>query len=237
MNTLAISLLLAHLVGDFVLQPDTLVKQKTRQGRRSPYLLLHVLIHAALIALLLGRQIPEYIHALWVIPLSHWSIDALKLELRGRFSEPLLFLADQLAHLLMIAWVVMYYTPVDTAFLREVDWRLWAVALIALTRASDFLLQAVLGRWSGALDEIAGLPGAGRFIGWLERLLIFGFILLGQWAAIGWLLAAKSIFRFGDLSRASDRKLTEYVLVGTLLSFTLAVLLGYTFLQLVPASP
>jgi len=40
------------------------------------------------------------------------------------------------------------------------------------------------------------------------------------------MLAAKSIFRFGDLSRAQDVKLTEYVLLGTLLSMVLSLLIG-----------
>ncbi|TVR27761.1 MAG: DUF3307 domain-containing protein, partial [Balneolaceae bacterium] len=39
-------------------------------------------------------------------------------------------------------------------------------------------------------------------------------------------LAAKSIFRFGDLTRSKDRKLTEYILVGTLLSFLIAIATG-----------
>ncbi|RYE13805.1 MAG: DUF3307 domain-containing protein, partial [Sphingobacteriales bacterium] len=41
--------------------------------------------------------------------------------------------------------------------------------------------------------------------------------------AVGFLLAAKSIFRFGDLKEAHDIKLTEYVLIGTLLSFGMAI--------------
>jgi len=51
-------------------------------------------------------------------------------------------------------------------------------------------------------------------------------MLTGHFEAIGFLLAAKSIFRFGDLKEAKDRKLTEYVLIGTLLSFGLALLTG-----------
>jgi len=60
----------------------------------------------------------------------------------------------------------------------------------------------------------------------LERLFVFGFILMQQWAAIGLLIAAKSVFRFGDLNKGKNRKLTEYVLIGTLLSFGLAILSG-----------
>ena len=40
------------------------------------------------------------------------------------------------------------------------------------------------------------------------------------------LLAAKSIFRFGDLRQSDDKMRTEYVLLGTLFSFTLTIMLG-----------
>ena len=70
------------------------------------------------------------------------------------------------------------------------------------------------------------MQNAGNYIGILERLFIFSFIITGHFEAIGFLLAAKSIFRFGDLKEAKDRKLTEYVLIGTLLSFGIALLVG-----------
>ena len=71
------------------------------------------------------------------------------------------------------------------------------------------------------------LQNAGNYIGILERLFVFCFILTGHFEAIGFLLAAKSIFRFGDLKEAKDRKLTEYVLIGTLLSFGIAMATGF----------
>jgi len=52
---------------------------------------------------------------------------------------------------------------------------------------------------------------------------------MNEWQAIGFLIAAKSVFRFGDLSRAKDRKLTEYILIGTLLSFGFAILIGLLY--------
>lgn len=70
------------------------------------------------------------------------------------------------------------------------------------------------------------------YIGIIERILVFVFIVTNHWEAIGFLLAAKSVFRFGDLKRAKDRRLTEYILVGTLLSFGLAILSGMTTLYL-----
>jgi hypothetical protein len=60
----------------------------------------------------------------------------------------------------------------------------------------------------------------------MERLFVFTFVVMGRWEGIGFLMAAKSIFRFGDLKEAKDRKLTEYILIGTLLSFGIAMALG-----------
>ena len=52
------------------------------------------------------------------------------------------------------------------------------------------------------------------------------FVLLNQFSAIGFLIAAKSIFRFGDLTKHQDRKLTEYVLLGTFTSVALTMAVG-----------
>ncbi len=70
------------------------------------------------------------------------------------------------------------------------------------------------------------LPRAGMYIGILERLFVFAFILLGRWEAIGLLIAAKSVFRFNDLKEFNNRRWTEYILIGTLLSFGMAILAG-----------
>jgi len=63
-------------------------------------------------------------------------------------------------------------------------------------------------------------------------LFIFLFIVINYWQGIGFLLAAKSIFRFGDLTKSEDRNLTEYILIGTLLSFGIAIAtaMGYNYL-------
>lgn len=57
-------------------------------------------------------------------------------------------------------------------------------------------------------------------IGNLERALIFLLIFIGYPAGIGFLVAAKSILRFEE---AKKQKLAEYVLIGTLLSFSMAI--------------
>jgi hypothetical protein len=60
----------------------------------------------------------------------------------------------------------------------------------------------------------------GATIGVLERLLIVTFVLTGSEAAIGFVVAAKTLARFRQLD---DRDFAEYYLLGTLASVAVAV--------------
>ena len=64
----------------------------------------------------------------------------------------------------------------------------------------------------------------GRLIGILERIFVYIFVLLGQFAAIGFILAAKGVARFQDFK---SRTFAEYVLIGTLISTLLAMIVGF----------
>lgn len=59
----------------------------------------------------------------------------------------------------------------------------------------------------------------GRVIGFLERVMIFFFVLNGHYSAMGFILAAKGITRFKKLE---ERTFAEYFLIGTLLSAVVA---------------
>jgi hypothetical protein len=63
----------------------------------------------------------------------------------------------------------------------------------------------------------------GATIGVLERLLIVTFVLVGADAAIGFVIAAKTIARFRQLD---DRDFAEYYLLGTLASVSVAIVTG-----------
>jgi hypothetical protein len=87
------------------------------------------------------------------------------------------------------------------------------------------IIKTFISQWTPdtLYTVTSSLPDAGKIIGYLERLMVLTFILSHHWEAVGFLLAAKSVFRFGDLKESHDRKLTEYVLIGTLLSFGIAL--------------
>jgi hypothetical protein len=79
-------------------------------------------------------------------------------------------------------------------------------------------------------DPGADLPLGGQLIGRLERLMILMLLLAHQPDAIGLLIAAKSILRFNELARDTDRRASEYVIIGTLASFAWAMATAYATL-------
>ena len=63
----------------------------------------------------------------------------------------------------------------------------------------------------------------GKRIGIFERVIILTLVLLGQYEAIGFLITGKSIIRFAD---SNGHLKSEYVLVGTMMSYAISILTG-----------
>lgn len=235
MILLTLKLLLAHLLGDFVFQSSKWIRDKQQMIHRSRYLYLHLGVHLILLVILLGNP-TRYWLGILIIVISHFVIDLAKLSFRTKMNDRLLFFSDQLVHLLIILVVVTLYESYSfqLEILSEPKVYLLAIAVVFTTRDSSIVMKLLLAKWT-ASDDFSrdSLSQAGEYIGMLERLFIFFFVVLNYWQSIGFLLAAKSVFRFGDLSKAKDRKLTEYMLIGTLLSFALAILSGLSYSYLV----
>jgi len=128
----------------------------------------------------------------------------------------------------------IYPFSIDSGLIFSKEVLLTLLSLVFLIPVSSIIMLTVMSKWQ--IDDSpkeSGLKKAGAYIGVLERLFIFLFVVLGQWAGIGFLITAKSVFRFGDLSRAKDRKLTEYILIGSLFSFLIAIVTGLAFNYLI----
>jgi len=80
-----------------------------------------------------------------------------------------------------------------------------------------------------------GFEQGGRIIGMLERGIIFLLVLVESPTAIGFLIAAKSLLRFGDIGSGASRKEVEYILIGTLMSFLFGLTTSYLTLLAVGA--
>ena len=221
-----VKLLLAHLFGDFLLQPTSWVIHKEKKKHRSVYLYFHTLLHFVLAWALVG-EIAFGWYAL-ALAITHGCIDFLKLHFQTQKTKRTWFSVDQILHLIVIVAITLIYnnTPIDNTAFNNSFWIVFT-GIILLTKPTSIIIKNIISIWTPEnKTKDDSLQNAGNYIGILERLFVFCFILTGHFEAIGFLLAAKSIFRFGDLKEAKDRKLTEYVLIGTLLSFGIALLIG-----------
>lgn len=227
-----VKLVLAHLIGDFMLQPLKWVIHKEANKIKSKYLYFHVLIHFALYVLVLWD------FTLWkiavILALSHLLIDLAKLYANPWFkNKSIPFFIDQILHILVL-YVCSYYTELPEHFISLFENLNWPLVLVVLfvTSPSAIIMGKLLEPMSGQINtDHKSLPNAGKYIGIIERLFVLVFILLGRWEAIGLLITAKSVFRFNDLKESNNRKLTEYILIGTLVSFGLAILAGLWYLN------
>lgn len=222
-----IKLILAHLLGDFILQPNSWVSDKENRKLKSKYLYIHVLIHTVLSFIFLWN-----IQLWWVavlVGVSHFMIDVSKLYFQNIKTKKSWFFGDQLLHIAVITVISFYFNEFNFEFLNDKNILKIVMAALFLTSPTSIIIKTLLSSWTPVAEaqsniQTESLSSAGKYIGILERLLVFTFIMVNHWEGVGFMVAAKSVFRFSDLAQAKQRKLTEYVLIGTLLSFGMAVL-------------
>ncbi len=98
------------------------------------------------------------------------------------------------------------------------------------------LVAALTRQWLAEIqndDAAKGLQAGGLWIGRLERLLTVSFVLVNHPEAIAALVVAKGVIRFAEIKEASNRRVAEYILIGSMLSFGIALLLGWSARHLV----
>lgn len=237
--SLMLRLVAAHVLMDFIFQSSKMVKAKTSgtTSQQLAYNLGHSLLHAMATYLIVGQC------ELWYIPViifvSHFGIDFFyKRNKDGIVS----FIIDQILHLLIIIGICIFVAgktididQISDIFNSDKFWII-CIAYLLITKPTSVFIGKFISRWKPQInkqsntqltsDEEKGLDRAGEWIGYIERLLILSFIMINQWSAIGFLLAAKSIFRYGNLKENTDIRMTEYVLIGTLCSFAIAIIIG-----------
>jgi len=239
-QALLIRLLLGHFVSDFVFQSQKMVEGKTEYRLRSRALYLHGAIYAVIVFALSGA----WKQAGWMLPClfaTHVLLDGWKAT---RPKKAAVFLFDQLAHLIVLAGVFLLLARTLTGPAGELFRGLWQSTRILGIALAYLLVLWPGGRLIGEMTEpfrqqlnysrSRGLAKAGLWIGCLERAFVLSFVLLNQLSGVALLLGLKSLFRFGEIKDPQNRKETEYILIGTMLSFGFAFAIGIavkTFLK------
>ena len=219
--------LIAHLLYDFVFQPAEWSNNK-KSSLFSAFHAYHVLI-VFLFSYILSFD-PGFWTGALVLAFLHLLTDMSKSFLHIKNRSRNLFFIDQVVHLISIVLVVVAYSRLYSInFIFELDLFILAVAagFILCSKPSNVLIKNIFISFSietpgdgHGIENDGGLPNAGKLIGISERYLALALIILGQYPAVGLIIAAKSILRLNSTQKS------EYVLVGTLLSFAIAVFSG-----------
>ena len=214
----AVALAFGHSLADFLMQTDEMVRHKTRPH----VLLLHVCIVTAVSWAALGFPLEPLL--LLLIGASHFAIDWLKLRHGSGSFGP--FVIDQAAHLFMIvlgaalfpaAWAEGLWANAPGPFALLPQAMALGAGFVFTVWGGDYAVRALMSDLTP--PDPASLPKGGRLIGRLERAMILMLVIAGQPDGIGFLIAAKSLLRFNDLAHDKDRRVSEYVIIGTLASF------------------
>lgn len=255
-------LFLAHILGDFYFQPSSWVENRYEKHLKSIRLYQHVLIHAVFVFTILfcaGYSLTIVCYGSAFVLVTHLLIDVVKSYLPRTSTY---FFLDQVIHLMMliILWACINSDndKVIAHLFQKVDYKFVGViiAYSLVLKPTSIIISMLLEQWSEIAksnsnsgqeerrdsittaegEDIKSLISAGKIIGMVERVLILTFVLLNQFSGVGFLLAAKSVFRFGDLKEKNDHKMTEYVMLGTLLSVTITLFIGLITLYIVKGS-
>lgn len=229
---------IAHLLADFIFQPHSWSIQKSNN-----ILTRHHIYHCLVVFLF--SYLLSFDYGFWKFALIltgiHFTTDILKsfLELKpqpnGKSSNN--FFIDQLIHiatLFAISILYHYYCGINFIVEIPVNVTIIVAGFILCAKPTNVFIKNIFISFSietppnteqsknleSTQNNEKSLPNAGKLIGIMERFLVLSLILVGQYSAVGLIIAAKSILRFRSPQQ------NEYILVGTLLSFGIAVMIS-----------
>ena len=245
---LFLTVLLAHLLGDFPLQSSSMMRAK-HQGVRG------YIEHGAIHLLVLGSCIVAFISLALLTSLWFWVVACLYIAVhlgidwakQGLVSRAKLtdsatvFLLDQVLHGCTIITLAWFLTRPTWATLRsQFSWSTATgdrvleagIVYVGVIFAGGYLIRYLTRNLSAGIEKPGEteeqVKNAGMYIGWLERFLVVTAILVQSPSMVGLILTGKSIARFPELKE----RFAEYFLIGTLLSIGLAVLGGLVLAKL-----
>lgn len=225
-NLVFVLLILGHVLGDFYFQTDKMVEDKEGYSKA---LIAHGIEYMLCMGVILfaGIEKAQSLFSMWLSTgVIHWIIDACKKSMASvSWMKKRLFVLDQLLHFatLVIVWriwgidlKVQWFVQQDMTHLPAKP-VLIILGLLCILRPVGLLIEkGEIWDFSKNKPQEKTTKNAGKMIGYLERAIVFFFLLYHQYSAIAFVLTAKSVARFKEIEQ--DQSKAEYYLIGTLMS-------------------
>jgi len=224
---------LAHLVGDYILQWDSLAAWKSRS-------LAGVLAHGSVVFLVTWLFSLPFNPGWWpgvvFIGSTHIFIDAVQLYVKPPIPALFRFLLDQAAHLAIIllalaagGYLEISRLAADFAGMAHSE-RLMIILLgyAFITMPAWVIVKfAAYGLVDGRPPEFPGRTN--KYLEILERILMTTFVAFGQFLLVPLVIMPRLVSEWPDVAK---REQTTHYLVELLASMTLAVIVGLLLRQI-----
>ena len=229
-----IAIFAAHVAADYVFQTHQMVARKSEPV----FFALHITVVAVMAIIFTG----QYTWPIFLIVGLHLIIDLIKQILKN--DSFIVHISDQAAHILSVC-IISALAPTLWATGHWANAPVWVPYVLLLvsgfifaTRSGGLAVGKLMNRFDSLDFSKDSLDGAGNIIGLLERGLIFVLMIAGLPIGIGFLIAAKSVLRFEgptDSAPPENRRRSEYIIIGTLASFSWAIAVSFAVILLMAA--
>lgn len=266
MTKFTLVFLLAHIMGDYYLQTDSMCQRKKEDYK---WLIIHSIVYTIpyWCILFLVKDSSKLILPIILLGLLHGMIDLLKIKrldliinaylkkihLNANLSEKKMYIIDQLLHIISIYCICLIFlygvVPTPTRCLEMImnlvslnltDATKYAILLLTICKPVNITFAILFSDFKpkksaqneNTLDHIYDpIKKAGSYIGLLERIIIVIFIYLQAYSAIGFVITAKSVARYDNITK--DQQFAEYFLIGTLYSIASCLILYWLLFFLI----
>ncbi len=223
---MSIAMFLAHLVGDYILQWDSLALWKSRELKG---VLAHGLV-VSFVTWLFALPFDPLWPGVLFICAAHIAIDSVQLYVKPPILPLFRFILDQIAHftviVLALSWSGYLALPTLTAdfaaTLQDDRLLLYALGYAFITMPAWVLVKfAAYGLVKGSGPSFPGISN--KYLGILERILMTTFVMLGQFVIVPFIALPRLALEW---SKASEGEETAVYLAELLASIALAVATG-----------
>lgn len=228
----ALILSIGYLLGEFYFWNGKFSGKM--EGRYMGVLIHFAVYYAACLLSILPIFSKDMIFVATCAAIMYFVIDSIKYVLLRKKNRKnfKVFVIDQCAHIMAILIMAYIFSlgsfsielvKMVESILNELGHDVetifrWVLAILFIHIPANVFIQNFLGRYKSEDEEFLIKPDnrAGRRIGTVERLVMLFLLSKDQFAALGFVLTAKSIARYDKITK--DEKFAEYYLMGTLMS-------------------
>lgn len=234
-KNIVILYMLGHVLGEFYFQDIIEIKNegyKKVVKRNSMYFLGILIISIPVINLKIAMCSTGVV-------LSHMLIDSIRCLCvrKHSYKEKYVFLTEQILYIVVImifVYIAIKYelkiTVLDfindyfgVSGISKIGLVRWTLVLLVLHKPANIFIQKMIGDYKpeGGKGQFEIDHNIGRHIGTIERWIMILLLSVNQYAAMGFVLTAKSIARYDKISK--EKKFAEYYLLGTLMSTMMVI--------------